>query len=221
MFSVGAHFAFSRSRRHPTVMPYIFGVKNKTEIFDLEKTSILLTDAKKYLQGLGTEGKMVLFVGGKEEVSGAVRDVALSLGMPYVSGRWIGGTLTNNFEIRKRIERLETLRAQKEKGELSKYTKKERVLIDREIKKLEMAFGGLLALRDATPFALVVVDPRHEHIAVSEAREKNIPVVAIANSDCDISLAAYPIVANDSLLDSVTFILSELAGAYREGRGTT
>jgi small subunit ribosomal protein S2 len=105
MFKVGAHFGFSKSRRHPTVAKYIFGSKNNVEIFDLEKTKELLDKAKDYVKGLGKEGKTILVVGGKSESRRAVKNAAESINMPFVDGRWIGGTLTNAPEIRKRIEK--------------------------------------------------------------------------------------------------------------------
>ena len=122
MFSAGAHFGLGRSRRNPTVTPFIFGTKNRTDIFDLEKTSKILEDAKAFVKNLGKEGKTILFVGGKKEASALVKTVAMSLNMPYVEGRWIGGTLTNFTNIRKRIERYEKLTSDREKGELAKYT---------------------------------------------------------------------------------------------------
>src|SRR5689334_22727346 len=109
MFSAGAHFGLGRSRRHPTVSPYVFGTKNKTDIFDLEKTKNLLEKALAFITSLAAEGKTILFVGGKKEASGAVKHAALSLNMPYVDGRWIGGTVTNFNQVKKRIDRYEKL----------------------------------------------------------------------------------------------------------------
>ena len=170
MFKAGAHFGFSKTRRHPTVTPYIFGVKNKVEIFDLEKTEVLLEKAKAFVESLAKEGKSILFVGGKSEARNAVKTGALSINMPYVDGRWIGGTLTNFMQIRKRVEKLERLTSEKEKGELAKYTKKERLLIDREIANLERFFTGIVSMKDL-PKAIFVVDPKKEVTAVKEAKD--------------------------------------------------
>ena len=115
MFKAGAHFAFSRTRRHPTATPYIFGVKNKVEIFDLEKVEVLLAKAKEFVASLAKENKAILFVGGKSEARNAIKLGALSINMPYVDGRWIGGTLTNFVQIRKRVEKMERLTTEKEK----------------------------------------------------------------------------------------------------------
>ena len=216
MFEAGAHYGYRRSRRHPSVGAYIFGLKNTVEIFDLDKTSDLLSVAKEYIQTLGREGKQVLFVSGKHEGRQAIMEGALSLSMPYVAGRWIGGTLTNLPEVRKRVDRLETLRKQREEGELAKYTKKERLLIDREIDKLENNFGGIVILK-GLPAALFVIDPRKEATAVREAHRLHIPVIALCGSDCDIRDVGYPIAGNDSSRSSIEFFVSEIVGAYRAG----
>ena len=217
MFKVGAHFGYIRSRRHPSVKPYIFGVKNKVEIFDLEKTEVLLQEALAYVEKLASENKQILFIGGKHEAREIVKDTALALDMPYVSGRFIGGTMTNFGEIRKRVERFESLTSQKEKGELAKYTKKERLLIDREIVDLETMFGGLVTLK-SLPAALFVVDSKRETIAVEEARRKGIPVIALSGSDCDISVIDYPIVANDSSVQSIEYFVKAIADTYKKSR---
>lgn len=217
MFKVGAHFGLSKSRRHPSTKNYVFGVKNKIEIFDLEKTHEALDKAKAFIAAVAGAGKQIIFVAGKSEALPATRLAALKAGQPVVAGRWIGGTLTNFPQIRKRIEKYENRLKEKEKGELAKYTKKERLLIDREIAKLETLFGGIVSMKEK-PAALIVVDPKKEAIAVEEARQNNVPVVAIASSDCDISLVDYPIPANDSSASSIAFFLNELARAYAEAK---
>ncbi|MDE1874804.1 MAG: 30S ribosomal protein S2 [Patescibacteria group bacterium] len=218
MFKVGAHFGLSKSRRHPSTKPYIFGTKNKIEIFDLEKTNEALEKAKAFVASVAAAGKQALFVGGKSEVIAAVKAAAAKAGQqPMVAGRWIGGTLTNFGQIRKRIEKYENRLKEKEKGELAKYTKKERLLIDREVAKLETLFGGIVSMREK-PGVLIVVDPKKEYIAVEEARQTGVPVVAIASSDCDISLVDHAVPANDSSAASSAFFLDELARAYAEAK---
>lgn len=217
MFNAGAHFAFSKSRRHPSVAPYIFGVKNKVEIFDLEKTTTLLETAKEFVKNLGKDSKMVLFVGGKSEARNAVKNGALSLGMPYVDGRWLGGTLTNFVALRKRVEKMEKLTMEREKGELAKYTKKERLLIDREITKLERFFSGVVSMKDL-PKALFVIDPKKEKNAVKEAQDMGIPVIALLGSDCNMKEVKFPIVGNDASETSIQFFVNEITKAYSEGK---
>jgi small subunit ribosomal protein S2 len=217
MFKAGAHFGYSKTRRHSSVAPYIFGVKNRVEIIDLEKTDELLDKAAAFVASLAHEGKQVLFVGGKNEARSALKIAAESVGMPFVDGRWIGGTLTNFSEIKKRIMKLEDLTKQKERGELSKYTKKERLMIDREIANLERFFSGISSMKDL-PKAMIVIDSKKEIIAVTEAKKMNIPVVSLCGTDCDITEIDYPIVANDSSVSSITFFANEIARAYQKSK---
>ncbi|MFA6459053.1 MAG: 30S ribosomal protein S2 [Candidatus Paceibacterota bacterium] len=220
MFAAGAHFGLGRSRRNPTVTPYIFTTKNRTDIFDLEKTELLLVKAKEFVAALAKEAKTIVFVGGKKEASAAVKAAALALNMPYVDGRWIGGALTNFGQIRKRIDRYEKLISDKEKGELAKYTKRERMLIDKEIAKLEKMFYGIVSLKKM-PDAIFAVDPKHESNVVAEANQMKIPVIGILGSDCNINLVKYPIVGNDGSKASISFFLNEIVKAFQEGKVKT
>jgi small subunit ribosomal protein S2 len=217
LFKVGAHFGFSRSRRHATMKPLVYGSKNRTDILDLTKTAPLMEAALAFVRALGATGKTVLFVGGKPETKEYVKTAAEGLKMPYVSGRWLGGTLTNFPEIQKRVKRMQELTGDREAGTLAKkYTKKERLMIDREITRLEEKFFGI-ATMEKLPDVLLIVDTRYESIAVAEAAELGIPVVGIMNSDCDLSQVAYPIVGNDASQDAVKFFLDSVVEAYREG----
>ena len=218
LFAVGAHFAYAPSRRHPSVAPFIFGQKGGTELFDLERTVECLTAATAFMKTLAEGRKTVLFVGGKAEGREALSRAALRLAQPYVASRWIGGTLTNFSEIKKRINRLGELSDMREKGELSKFTKHERLLIDREITDLDLMFGGLKGMQKL-PDALFVVDPRREAGAVEEARQLGIPVMALLNSDCNRTGILYPIPANDASLKTIALILDEVAKAYEQNIG--
>lgn len=218
LFAAGAHFGFSKSRRHPSVKNFIFGSKQGTDIIDLEQTVAQIEAAKKALFEAGEQGKTVLFVGTKDEASKLVKAAAEKAEMPYVTNRWIGGMLTNFSEIKKRIERMKSLISERESGELErKYTKKERVVIGREIDKLSFNFGGIETL-ERTPAMLVVVDPRHDEIAVTEANDSKIPVVAVMSSDCDATKVAKPVMVNDALSSSIELVLAELTEAYAEGK---
>ncbi len=218
LFAAGAHFGYSPSRRHPSLKSFIFGSKGTTELFDLEKTSVALESAVQFVTSLAQARKTILFVGGKAEAKGIVKRVAERLNQPYVAGRWIGGTLTNFSEIRKRLNRLSDLSTMREKGELQKFTKLERLLIDREINDLEETFGGLKGVTKL-PDAMIIVDPRHEAGAVSEALLMKVPTVAIMNSDCDRTQITYPVPANDASVHSISVILDELATAYSKNLG--
>lgn len=217
LFKAGAHFAYAKSRRHPSAKPFIFGVKNKVEIFDLEKTQVELEKAKDFVRKIGETGGQILFVAGKSEAKNPLQSIASSLGMPYVAGRWIGGTLTNFPEIRKRVIKLETLTSQKEKGELAKYTKKERLLIDRDIDRLNISFSGILPMKEL-PKALFVVDSKKEHIAIAEAKQNGIKIVSLSGSDCDLGEVDYAIPGNDVSMQSIAYVVGEIASAYKEGK---
>ncbi len=217
MFKVGAHYGFVKSRRHPTVKPFIYGTKNKIEIFNLEKTDTQLDAALEFVKKVALSGRQIVFLGSKSEAKEIVKKNAESIDQPYVAGRWVGGTFTNFEIIRKRVEKLVTLTNQKETGELNKYTKRERGLIDIEIKRLDTLFGGIISMA-SLPAALFVVDSKKEYIAVAEAKEKKIPVIALCGSDCDISQIQYPIVANDTSIDSIQHFVSEIAKAFKDAK---
>ena len=216
LFGVGAHFGYSRTRRHPSTAKYLFGTKNKVDIIDIEKTSALLEDAAVFMKSLGAKGKTVVFVGTKPEAKDSTRAHAESLGMPFVTSRWVGGILTNFPEIKKRINRLEELRAAKISGDLQKkYTKKEQLLIAREVAKMEELFSGIVSLK-GIPDAMFIVDPKKEINAVREAQRLGVPIVAIASTDCDINEIDYPVLANDASRASIEFIIKHLTEGFKQ-----
>ncbi|NOY35750.1 MAG: 30S ribosomal protein S2 [bacterium] len=216
MFKAGAHFGYSRSSRNPKMKRFLFGLRNNVEVFDLDKTGKKLDEAKEFIKGLGKEGKQILFAGTKPEIKDLVRKYAKEANAPFVTERWIGGTLTNFGEIKKRRDHMEELMQKRDSGELEKYTKKERLQISRKIARLRQFFSGLEQLK-TLPSALVVIDTRKENISVVEAKKTSIPVVGIMNSDCDPDDANYPIPANDNSIASVEFFLKEIVESYKEG----
>lgn len=214
----GLHFGYPRTRRHPSAIPFIHSTKDRTDIFDLELTQSRLDAAKAFAASLAQAGKPILFVGGKHEAVAIVKAAAEKIGAPYCAGRWIGGTLTNFKNIRKRIELLEKITADKESGELEKkYTKKEQLLLQRKVDGLIFRFGGITKMTDL-PGALFVVDSRHESTAVQEANQLKIPVIALSSSDCDFAKTQYPIPANDTSVKSISFVAHEIADAYVDGK---
>lgn len=218
LFETGAHFAQVKSRRHPSMKKFVLGTKSKVEIFDLTKTDSQLVAAKAAMAALARDGKTVLFVGGKREVSDQVREAASRIGQPYVAGRWLGGTISNFVEIKKRIDRLADLTSKRDSGELAKtHTKLERVFIDREIERLETRLSGLVGM-SKRPDAMVIVDLKHEAHATKEANDASIPVIGIMSSDNDLANAQFPIVTNDASRKTVELMLGELAAAYAGGR---
>ncbi len=219
MFRSGVHYGYSKSRRHPSTTPYIFTTKNGVDIIDIEKTYDLLEKALDQIAHYAATGKIILFVGTKAEARQQIIETALSLGMPYVNTRWVGGALTNFSEIKKRINKLLDLREKKEAGEFEKYTKKERLLIDREMNDMTRNFQGLSTITKV-PDVMFVVDPKKEHIAVVEAQKMNIQIVALANTDCNLKEIEFPIIANDASVSSISFFLSEVKEAYNKGHNS-
>jgi small subunit ribosomal protein S2 len=157
MFKAGAHYGYSKSRRHPSTSNYIFATKNGVDIINIEKAYDLFETALEEVKRLAATGKTILFVGTKAEARQQIIETALALNMPYVSERWVGGSMTNFPEIKRRITKLLDLRKQKEDGDLEKYTKKERLLIDREMDDMTKNFQGLTTMT-RTPDALFVID---------------------------------------------------------------
>lgn len=219
MLKSGVHFGYSRSRRHPKMKQFLFGIKNNVEIFNLEKTKQKLDEAKKFMKNLGKENKKAIFVGTKIESRKLIESFAKEISALYVNERWIGGTLTNFKTVKNRINYLNDLIKKKETGELEKYTKKEQLQTEKEISKLKFYFQGLQAIEDL-PSALVVVDSKKEKNVIMETRKVSIPVVAIMNSDCNPDDADYPIPGNDNSKSSIEYILKELIEAYKEGMKT-
>lgn len=217
MFKAGAQYGYSKTRRHPSVSSFIYTTKNKTDIIDLEKTATMLEKASEFIKDLGLKNKVVLFVGTKPEAQEAMKNAAESLNMPYVTERWIGGTLSNFTEIKKRIAELETYQKDNKSGELEKYTKKERVVMAKKMEKLAKYYTGLLSLKKA-PDALFVIDAKAESIAATEARKSGVPVVALVNSDSNIKGIDYSIVANDAAIPSIKFFVNTIVKAYKTGQ---
>ncbi len=218
LFDTGAHFAQVKSRRHPSMKPFLVGTKGRQEIIDLVKTTEQLETAKSVMSTLAKEGKTILFVGGKVEISALVKYASQEIGAPYVAARWLGGTISNWTEIKKRIDRLAELSAPDAEITLAKqHTKLELVMIGREKKRLTERLDGITMLTKK-PDALLIVDTKHEKHAVKEANDAGIPIIAVMSSDCNIKDATYPIVANDTSRKTVELILSELTEAFLKGQ---
>lgn len=213
LFSVGAHYGYGKSRRHPSMKGMIFGAKNRVEIINIEKTNEYLLRALEAIRELGKAGKTLLFVGTKNEAKRIVRGAAESVNQPYVVERWVGGLFTNFEEVKKRIARLKELREKRESGGLDMYTKKERLLLQQEEERLEKLFGGVQDM-GRLPDAIFIVDPKSEASAIREAKRMKIPIIALLNTDCDFASAEYPIPANDASLSSITFFVGKIAEAY-------
>jgi small subunit ribosomal protein S2 len=218
LFDTGAHFAQVKSRRHPSMKPYLVGTKGRHEIIDLEKTGDQIRIAKSVMSTLAKEGKTVLFVGGKVEISTILKKAAQDINAPYVAARWLGGTISNWSEIKKRVDRLAEILEKSATGALAKqHTKLELVMIEREKVRLTQRLDGITTMTKR-PDAVLVVDTKHEKHAVKEANDAGIPIIAIMSSDCDIKDVTYPIVANDTSRKTVELILSDLTEAFSRGQ---
>lgn len=216
MYRAGVHFGYSRSSRNPKMKPFFYGMSHDVEIFNLEVVCLCLEKAMEFLRGLGLRGSKFLLVATKAEARDVVEKIGRELDMPYVTERWLGGILTN-FEIfKKRIAYFEELSSKRVLGEPPSFSKKEASKLDKQFLKMERQLGGVKVLKEI-PAALLVVDSKTEEAAVLEAKKKNIPVIAILNSDCDPSDIDYPIPGNDSSVSSLRYLLDQLAGAYKEG----
>jgi len=218
LLDAGCHFGHQSRRWNPKMKEYIFQKRGGVHIFDLEITAKKLKEAMEFVRDLTAKGKIIVFVGSKRQAAAIVKEEAEKCGIPYVAERWLGGTITNWDEIKKRIDRLMDLEEKKKAGELKKYTKKENVLITREIEKLKRFFGGLVKLK-GKPDALFIVDVRKEIAAVKEARRKEIPVVGMVDSNADPDMIDYVIPVNDDAVRSIKLIVSRLAEAVNDGMG--
>lgn len=219
LLEAGVHFGHQTRRWNPKMAPYIFTERTGIYIIDLQKTVKKLDDAYNFVRDAATQGD-ILFVGTKKQAQDSVKEEAERCGMHYVNARWLGGTLTNFRTIRKRIARLEQLKKMSEDGTFEMLTKKEVSRLELEIEKLEKFLGGVKNM-GKLPSAMFIVDPRKEHIAVSEARKLHIPIVAIVDTNCDPDEIDYVIPGNDDAIRAVKLISGAMAEAVIEARQGT
>ncbi len=203
----GVHLGALRSHSHPKMKSNVWSNRNIFQIIDLEKSKEDLEKALNFLVEIKKKGGVILFVGTNIAAKEMTQKVAEDLNMPYVTERWLGGTFTNFPTINRRIEFLKSLENQKESGEFEKYTKYETLKLQEKIKKLRKDLGGLVGLK-RLPDAIWVSSANYDKIAVREAIRKNVPVVGLVNTNADPTMFNYPIPANDSAVDAVSFILS-------------
>ena len=217
MLKAGVHFGHRTSRWHPKMERFIFGARGGIHIIDLEETNKQLEDALSTLKRVAEKGGIIMFVGTKSQARPIVKKYAEACGMPYVNERWLGGTLTNFKQIKESLKRLKKLKDQRDKGELRKYTKKERLLISREIEDMERKLGGIENLT-RIPDALFVLDVRNEKTAIQEAKVVNKKVVAICDTNVNPNLVDKIIPANDDAVKSIELICSLVHDAIKEGK---
>ncbi|MBN2489587.1 MAG: 30S ribosomal protein S2 [Planctomycetes bacterium] len=217
LLEAGVHFGHRVSRWNPKMSPYIYGKRNLIHIIDLKATIRGLIRATHFLSRLTGQGKQVLFVGTKRQAKGLMERAAQALEMPHVSDRWIGGLLTNNEVVRRRLKRLFELEKMEEDGRINQFKKKEISALRREKRRILRNLDGVRGM-EGLPGALVVVDPNRERTAVLEANRLNIPVVAFLDTDCDPDLVDIPIPGNDDAMRSIEVVMDHLVSAVAQGR---
>lgn len=217
LLEAGAHFGHQARRWNPKMKKYIYGERGGVHILDLVQTKKGLEEAIEFVKSLIKENKIILFVGTKRQAAGIVKSEAIRVGMPYLTQRWVGGLLTNWREIEKRIKKLHEMKEKREKGEYKVYTKKEQLLLDREIAKLEKFLGGV-AKMEKLPDALFVVDTHREIVAVLEANRMVIPVVGIVDTNADPEKVDYIIPSNDDAVKAIELIVKAIAEAIEGGK---
>jgi small subunit ribosomal protein S2 len=217
LLECGVHFGHQTRRWNPKMKKYIFGVRKNIYIIDLQKTLRYFRNAYQQVVDASAEGKTVLFVGTKKQARTAIREAAESCGMPYVDNRWLGGMLTNFGTIQKSIRKLDIIEEMQETGQTSLLTKKEALMMNRQKEKLQAYLGGIRNMK-TLPDMMFVIDAVKEHIAIQEARNLGIPVIAPLDTNCDPDLIDIAIPGNDDAIRSIQLFCKEMAEAINEGK---
>jgi small subunit ribosomal protein S2 len=213
----GVHFGHRTNKWHPAMKPYIFTERNGIHIIDLQQTVKSLNSAFALVRDTVSAGGAVMFIGTKRQAQETIRDEAIRCGMPYVVERWMGGMITNWSTIHSRILELEKLEKLRDSGEINRLTKKEGLLIQREITRLELRLSGLRQMKKL-PELVFVVDVMREATAVHEANIKGIPVIALVDTNCDPSSVDYIIPSNDDAIRAIKLLVAKVADAVIEGK---
>lgn len=217
MLKAGVHFGHKTSLWNPKMSSYIYTSRNNIHILDLEKTKNKLTTALDFAKNIAATGGSVLFVGTKRQAKDEVRKAAESAGMPYVVTRWLGGTFTNFRTIQRTIKKMEKYEKMIADGEISKYTKKEQLMIKREVEKMKNFFSGIKDMKKL-PEAIFVLDTKYDHIPVEEARQSKVKIIGIVDTNSDPSNIDYVIPSNDDAIKVIQFMANVMAEAINEGR---
>ncbi len=215
LLEAGVHFGHQTRRWNPKMKPFIFGKRNGIHIVDLQKTLKYFEEAAEFVRELATNGRNVLFVGTKRQAQDTIKEEATRCGMFYMNHRWLGGTMTNFDTIKKSITRFKEIEVALA-NEDSRLTKKERIGLERQRKKMERAIGGIKDM-EGLPEALFVIDTEHEHIAIKEANRLGIPVIAVVDTNCDPEDVDYPIPGNDDAIRAIRLFTSRIADNILEG----
>lgn len=212
----GAHFGHKTSRWNPKMKPYIFTVRNDIHILDLEKTRRALTKAVEFVGNVAQQGGTILFIGTKRQARSIIKKNAEIAGQPYINIRWLGGTFTNFKTIQKTVRKMEKMQELKASGQLeSRYTKKERLLVEREVEKLDKLFAGMKDMK-RIPQAVFISDINYDDIALAEARKMNVPIIALVDTNSNPEGVDYPIPCNDDATAAIELVTSIIAQAIKE-----
>lgn len=216
MLEAGVHFGHSIKRRNPRMDDYVYAVKNGVQIFDLVQTRKALSDACNYIVETVAKGEQIMLVGTKAQAADTIKAEAERLGVAFITTHWVGGLFTNWEQIKTRVDKLIDMKKKYEAGDYKKYTKKEQVLLKREIDRLERMYGGLVTLK-GLPKVVFIVDPTREITAMREAAHREIPIVAIVDTNGDPTGIAHVIPANDDALKSVVMLTTAITKAVEKG----
>lgn len=215
LFEAGVHLGHKKNKIHPKAKKYIYTINEGTSIINLEKTASLLEKAKEFIKNLKKQNKKILFVGTKKSASNIILKICQEKNIPFVSFKWPAGLITNFETISKNIKKLKELKKQKEEGEWKKFVKHEQIKLEKQLKKLEKFYGGISSL-EKKPDALFLIDIKKEKNALKEAVERNIPVIAIVDTNVNPDKVDYPIPGNDDSPSSIEFILKEIIESYEK-----
>jgi len=216
LLETGVHFGHRTRRWNPKMARYIYTERNGVHIIDLQQTVKALDRAYAMVRDIVAEGQQVLFIGTKRQAQESIQQEAIRASMPYVNHRWLGGTLTNWRTIRERIDHLRDLEARRDSGEFDLLTKKERLMFNREIEKLNARLGGLRGM-DQLPGAVFIIDVKNEETAIREADRMGIPIIAVVDTNCDPDKIDCVIPANDDAIRAIRLMSSKIADAALEG----
>jgi len=217
MLKAGVHFGHKTSLWNPKMASFIYTQRNNIHILDLEKTKNKLGEALNFAKEVAARGGTILFVGTKRQAKEEVRKAAEACSMPYVVTRWLGGTFTNFRTIQKTIKKMEKLEKMIETGEIKKYTKKEQLMIAREVEKMKTFFSGIKDMKKL-PDAIFVLDTKYDHIPVEEARQSKVKVIGLVDTNADPTKIDYMIPSNDDAIKVIVYMTSVMADAINEGR---
>ncbi len=217
MLKAGVHFGHKKSKLNPKMKPFVFGLQGGIHIIDLAKTEELLEKALSFIKEKISKGGVILLIGTACQAKEALAEAALKCGMPHVSNRWVGGTFTNFKEILKSINNLRELEAKKKSGDFQKYTKKERLVFDEEIERLDKLIGGIKEM-GSLPQAIFLVSVNQDELAAKEAKKVGIPVIALVDTDTDTTLVDWPIPANDDAVSSIKMMVGLIADGINKAK---